>query len=121
MCTFSVFRENQAGDDANKYQRGYVVAIYEDGRITEPPSPNSKVYFVHAPGVPVADAAEFIEPKRQGVRRRNWFFDYSRLNSQQQQRLFSEYQLTLAQPNRWRSYFRNLDTGETAEARGGGA
>jgi hypothetical protein len=95
MCTFQVFAANNTHSDPEKdtrasWKRGMVVAVYEDGVCTEPPSPNSKTVFIHIPGVTKSQVARYLMDKvdtRDGelknrarsLARRRFRFDFSSL------------------------------------------
>lgn len=66
MAEFLIKKIDATNPDSEKdergcYKRGDVVQVYEDGECKEPPSPNSKMYIVKAPGMSKENAEEYVK------------------------------------------------------------
>lgn len=111
MCTLLVFAapDNHHANHAKRlrgcWQRGMIVSVVADGVCREPPSPDSKLVFVHIPGIRVDQVGNYLEQTTE--RRRLRKIDLSVLPSAAKKHLAETREITIT----WRelrAYIRNL-------------
>lgn len=115
MCTLLVFaaasntHADSTKDQRGCWKRGMIVEIYEDGRCTEAPSSNSKMVFVHIPGVSKAQAEKYLEQTE--TRRRTFILDWSTLPTVAKNTLQNTRELTVTL-TQVKKYIRSLITNQ---------
>ncbi len=66
MAEFLVRKEDSPTRKPGSYKAGDIVDVYEDGRCTEAPSPDSPFYIIKVPGLSTSEARKYIEPEIDG-------------------------------------------------------
>jgi len=123
--TLQIRRSSATNTDADKnlkncHKEKDVIFAYDTSKITEPPAPNSKCYFIHFTGLdyvsgihysgPWEDISDIDNPVM--LKKSKYYFDWDLLSQDKRDILFDSYELTLD----WNIFKDCLITKVTGEA-----